>query len=55
MFTGKKKNKGGNVVKLTVPEEEEPDTESDDSSLSIGPEDDTEFANMLTGTRIYFI
>lgn len=37
-------------MKSIVIEDPDPDPESDDSSGSPGPENDTEFANMLTGT-----
>lgn len=49
MYLGKKKNKGSNSVRSVVVDPE-PEPESDDSSGSQGPENDTEFAYMLTGT-----
>ena len=44
---GKKKNKKS--AQPMLKEDPDPDPESDTSSGSLGPENDTQFANMLTG------
>ncbi|XP_052765877.1 helicase with zinc finger domain 2-like isoform X2 [Mya arenaria] len=49
----KKKNKSGtpSQTKTMIQKQQETESESDESSGSPGPEDDTEFANMLTGVK----